>query len=329
VTREQLTSVFVMDPVESEDFDLSTTIVLMLEAQRRGHEVLFVDPFDLKVIGGRPAALLTPLNKNRKPPDAEGGTGMGGRIERGPERKVMLDDEVDLVFQRKDPPVDRDFIVATQLLELCRHTIVLNRPASVIAYNEKLLALHYRDLMPETIVTRHIGELRSFMDALGGEMIVKPLDGKGGEGIFHVSKDERNLSSILEQSTLFSSRWVMAQRYLPAVRRGDKRILLVEGEPIGALLRVPADSEVRANLHIGGRAARTELDDDDRRIIERLAPELRREGLFFVGIDVIGGHLTEVNLTSPTGVQEINRLEGVRLEEQVMQRAETLVHARD
>ena len=143
--------------------------------------------------------------------------------------------------------------------------------------------------------------LKTFMDELGGEMIIKPLDGKGGEGIFHVSKGERNLNSILEQSTQYASRWVMAQRYLPAVRQGDKRILLLEGEVLGAVLRVPSDSEVRANLHIG----------------------------FFVGIDVIGGRLTEVNVTSPTGVQEINQLDGVRLEESVIQRAEALVRARD
>jgi glutathione synthase len=156
-------------------------------------------------------------------------------------------------------------------------------------------------------------------------MIVKPLDGRGGEGIFHVRHDDRNLFSILEQATRFEKRRTMAQRYLPDVRRGDKRILLLDGEPIGALLRVPADGEVRANLHVGGRAVRTQLDDADRRIVERIAPSLRRDGLFFVGIDVIGGRLTEVNVTSPTGVQEVNTLENTRLEARVLDAVEALV----
>jgi glutathione synthase len=153
-------------------------------------------------------------------------------------------------------------------------------------------------------------------------MIVKPLDGKGGEGIFHLRRDDRNLSSILEQSTRFGSRRIMAQRYLPAVREGDKRILLVDGEPIGAVLRVPGATEVRSNLHVGGSPHRAELDPSDRKIIDAIAPALRRDGLFFVGIDVIGGFLTEVNVTSPTGIQEINAIEHRCLEAQVLDAAE-------
>jgi glutathione synthase len=165
------------------------------------------------------------------------------------------------------------------------------------------------------------------MAKLGGEMIVKPLDGKGGEGIFHVRNDDRNLFSILEQATRFETVRTMAQQYLPEVRQGDKRVLLLEGMPLGALLRVPSDNEVRANLHVGGRAARAELDEHDHRIVERLAPLLRREGLFFVGIDVIGGYLTEINVTSPTGMQEVNTLDGVCLEARVMDRVEELVES--
>jgi glutathione synthase len=153
-------------------------------------------------------------------------------------------------------------------------------------------------------------------------MIVKPLDGKGGEGVFHLRQGDRNLFSILEQSTRFGTRRVMAQRYLPDVRRGDKRILLLDGEPIGAVLRVPDEGETRSNLHVGGRPVRASLDDADRRIVETLAPALRRDGLFFVGIDVIGGFLTEVNVTSPTGVQEIDALEGVRLETRILDAVE-------
>ncbi len=316
MAARSLRMAFVMDPVESEDIDASTTFVLMLEAQQRGHEVLYVDPADLCVIEGEPAARATGVRLCRE---------RGQHVARHDTRLVILDRDVDVAFQRVDPPVDADYVVASQILDLCRRTLVLNRPTSVVAYNEKLLALHFRDLMPETTVTRRIVDLHAFMDAMGGEMVVKPLDGKGGEGVFHVAKGERNLSSILEQMTAFESRPVMAQRYLPDIRQGDKRILLLEGEPLGAVLRVPAESEVRANLHVGGRAARADINPADQRIIERLAPRLRRDGLFLVGIDVIGGLLTEVNVTSPTGMQEINALDDTQLQARVIDRVEELL----
>ena len=242
-----------------------------------------------------------------------------------PAKTSAFDAEFDVVFQRKDPPVDEAYVTATQILALLGRALVWNRPAGILGANEKLYALHFADLMPETLVARETREFLDFLDRMDGEMIVKPLGGRGGEGIFHVRRDDRNLYSILEQTTRFGTRLAMAQRYLPAVRRGDKRILLLEGEPLGAVLRVPADSETRANLHVGGRAARTQLADADRRILERIGPVLRQEGLFFVGIDVIGGYLTEVNVTSPTGMQEIDALDGVRLEEQVIGRVESLL----
>jgi len=314
-----LTLAFVMDPVEREPMTASTTIVLMREAQDRGHRVLYVDPADLCVDDGRVRADAVEITLDLSS-DAP--------VRRGASRSYDFEDEIDVAFQRKDPPVDRDYIVATQILDVCRKTLVLNRPSSVIAFNEKLLAVRFADLMPATRVTRHIAELRAFMRAHGGQMIVKPLDGKGGEGIFHVVEDDRNLVSILEQSTLFGKRSVMAQQYLPAVRKGDKRILLLEGEPIGAVLRVPAAHESRANLHVGGTPARAPLDEDDRRILARVGPFARDHGLFFVGIDVIGGRLTEINVTSPTGVQEINALENARLEARVIDRVEAMVAGR-
>jgi glutathione synthase len=315
-STRKLKLAFVMDPVEKEPMAASTTIVLMREAQDRGHEVLYVDPADLCVDDGRVRAEAAPITL-----DLASDT----PVRRGPLRVVDFDLEIDVAFQRKDPPVDRDYIVATQILDVCRKTLVLNRPSSVISFNEKLLAVRFADLMPPTRVTRHIRELREFMQAHGGQMIVKPLDGKGGEGIFHVVEDDRNLTSILEQSTAFGKRSVMAQEYLPGVRQGDKRILLLEGEPIGAVLRVPAAHESRANLHVGGTPARAPLDEADRRILARVGPFVRDHGLFFVGIDVIGGRLTEINVTSPTGVQEINALENARLEAQVIDRVEALV----
>src|SRR5262249_17522020 len=173
-----------------------------------------------------------------------------------------------------------------------------------------------------TLVTRRIPELLEFMEKLGGEMVVKPLDGGGGGGIFHVGSNDRNRNSILEPSTRFGARRVMAPRLLPQVAQGDKRIRRLEGEPLGALLRVPSERELRANLHVGGRAMKASLDAADRRIVETIAPRLRADGLFFVGIDVIGGKLTEVNVTSPTGIQEMGRLDGVAYEQRVLDRIE-------
>ncbi len=318
-SSQALTLAFVMDPIEGEPMDGSTTIVLMREAQDRGHTVLYIDPDDLEVDAGRVRSLAVPITLDLT---------SDSPVQRGAARIYDFDNEIDVAFQRTDPPVDRDFIVATQIMDVCQRTIVLNRPAAVIAYNEKLLATQFADLMPATRVTRRIDELKAFMAAQGGQMIVKPLDGKGGEGIFHLVEDDRNLNSILEQSTAFGTRSIMAQQYLPAIREGDKRILLLEGDPIGAVLRVPGEKETRANLHVGGSAVKSPLDEDDKRIISRVGPFLKDQGLFFVGIDVIGGKLTEINVTSPTGIQEINALENTSVEAVVIDRVEALVAAR-
>ena len=316
MSNPRLTLAFVMDPMESIDIEADTTFVMMLEAQRRGHRLLYVDPSDLGVSDGGVIARVSPVTVQRE---------ARRHAELGPGRSAVLDAEVDVVLQRVDPPVDAEYMVATQILTLCRKARVLNRPESILSANEKLYALNFADLMTDTLVTRGISQLMDFMAKLDGEMIVKPLDGRGGEGVFYLREGDRNIRSILEQSTRFETRRVMAQRYLPAVREGDKRILMLDGEPLGALMRVPAEAETRANLHVGGQPFQTGLDESDRRIIERLAPALRRDGLFFVGIDVIGGFLTEVNVTSPTGVQEVNRLDGVRLEAQILDAIEALV----
>ncbi len=316
MSTRPLTMAFIMDPIERVLVDSDTTFVLMLEAQKRGHEVLYVDQTDISIAGNGATAWATPVVLRRE---------QGNHVDLAEPRRLVFDDSVDVAFQRKDPPVDPAYITATQILALCQRTLVFNRPESILAANEKLYALQFRDLMTDTLVTRSSDEMREFLAAMGGEMIVKPLDGKGGEGIFHVVKGDRNLSSILEQATAFGTRWSMAQRYLPAVRQGDKRILVLEGEAIGAVLRVPADGETRANLHVGGRAAQAQLDDADRKIIARLAPRLRADGFFFVGIDVIGGYLTEVNVTSPTGIQEVNALDGSCLEALILDRVEQRV----
>lgn len=309
-------SLFVMDPLDEVDIEKDTTFVLMLEAQRRGHEVWVCEIDALSIGGGKALARARPATLQRV---------AGDHASVGEERALRLDDDVDLVFQRKDPPVDAAYISATQILALCRRAVVLNRPESVLARNEKLYAQHFPDLMPETVVSRSIPEFHAFMTELGSDIVVKPLDGKGGEGIFRLAPNDPNLGSILEQITVFETRWAMAQRYLPEIREGDKRILLLEGEPIGAVLRVPSDGETRANFHAGGRAAKAQLDERDRAICERLRAPLRDEGLFFVGIDVIGGWLTEINVTSPTGMQEIDVLDGTCLESLVIERAEALI----
>jgi len=310
---------FVMDPPEIMDVDADTTFALALEAQNRGHRLLYLRPEDLGVDEGRVTAVAQPLSLRRE---------RGSHFELGDRRHVFLDDAADAVLQREDPPVDAAYVTATQILSLCRRSLVVNRPAGILAANEKLYALHFADLMADTRVTREIPKLIDFMAKMGGHMIVKPLDGRGGEGIFHVSNQDRNLFSILEQSTRFGTRPVMAQRYLEGVRvSGDKRILLLEGEPLGALARVPADAEIRANLHVGGTAAKASVDADDRRIIDRLRPWLERDGLFFVGIDVIGGKLTEVNVTSPTGIQEMGRFDGIAYEARVIDALEARIGA--
>lgn len=311
-----LSMLFVMDPIGSIDIAKDTTFALMLAAQERGHRLFYAEIGDLSVDGGRAVARVHPIALRRV---------RGDHFTLGEPRTVVLDDAMDAVWQRKDPPVDTDYVTATQILALCRRALVWNRPETVIWANEKLYALQFADLMPATRVTRRIPELVDFLAKMGGEMIVKPLGGKGGEGVFHLRHDDRNLFSILETATGFGTRWVMAQQYLPAVRQGDKRILLLDGEVLGALLRVPAAGETRANLHVGGTPAPALLDDDDRRIIERIRPALQRDGLFFVGIDVIGGRLTEVNVTSPTGIQEIDALERTRLALRVIEVAERRV----
>jgi len=310
---------FIMDPIGDVDIDADTTFALMWEATQRGARTLYVAPEGVGVRPGRgPIASAQYAEVRREP---------GNPASLGAVEEIALDD-VDVVWQRADPPVDETYTRTNQILTLCKRALVLNRPGSVLAANEKLFALNFPDLMPATRVARTIADLEAFRAELGGEMIVKPLDGKGGEGIFHIRKGDPNVRTIFETSTDFETRWVMAQAYVPEVREGDKRILLVDGEPLGAVLRVPADGESRANFHSGGQAAQVGIDADDQRIIDAVAPSLRDEGLFFVGIDVIGGRLTEINVTSPTGIQEMSRLDGVDYAARVLDRVDEILAKR-
>ena len=221
---------------------------------------------------------------------------------------------MDVVLMRQDPPFDMAYITATHLLELIHpKTLVVNDPASVRNAPEKLFVLQFRDLMPETLVTADRDAILAFRRE-HGDIVVKPLFGNGGAGVFLVRAADPNLNALLELFTERSREPLMVQRYVPDVRKGDKRIILVDGEPMGAINRVPAEGEARSNMHVGGRPEPTTMTDREREICARIGPALKAKGLTFVGIDVIGGYLTEINVTSPTGLQEVARFDGVHLE---------------
>jgi glutathione synthase len=221
---------------------------------------------------------------------------------------------------RKDPPFDMKFFYATHLLSLVdsKRCVVINDARGLREATEKLYALNFPEIIPPSIVSGNIKLLKAFMDEQGGEMIVKPLEGAGGRGVLYLNRKDRNVGAILELMTAEGRVPVMAQRYLPEIRQGDKRVLALDGEPIGALLRIPQENENRANLHVGGTSAPAEITARDREICRALREPFRKLGLYFVGLDVIGGFLTEVNVTSPTCVQEIDAFDGVKLEERVV-----------
>lgn len=299
----------VMDPVDKINIDKDTTFVLMLEAQQRGHEVYFMELDDLFLRGGTPYGRYRRVELARATPHYHLG-----------EPKVGALEDFDSVWMRKDPPFDMKFFFATHLLSLIDESkcFLLNNPRGLREANEKLYALRFPEQIPQTLVAGDRERLKAFMAELGGEMIIKPLDGCGGSGVFYLRDQDRNTNSILEAATDNGRRLVMGQRYLPEIRQGDKRIIVLNGEPLGAVLRVPLESETRGNIHVGGQCVKTEVTPRDQEICAALAPLLRADGLYFVGLDVIGNFLTEVNVTSPTGIQEINALNGVRLESRVV-----------
>ena len=317
--REAHKFAFIMDPLERVLVDKDTTFVFMLEAQFRGHEIYFLGLRDLYARGPHVIARARRCELMRKDPHYK-----------------FLDDAAeypletfDAVFMRKDPPADAAYLYATMLLSLAdsHRTFVLNNPAGLREANEKLYALNFPDAIPPTLVTYEIPRLKTFLDEQGGEMIVKPLDGHGGEGVFLVTTKDRNIGAILETVTQYESRLIMAQRYLPEARIGDKRLIVLDGQPLGCMLRVPRDDENRGNIHVGGNCVKAPLTERDREICAMLKPRLERDGLYFVGLDIIGDYLTEVNVTSPTGVQEIDRLDGANLEGKVIDFVESRVAA--
>ena len=301
---------FVMDPLEKVLPDKDTTFAFMLEAIGRGHQAYFVALHDLFAVGNRPFAGARRCAVMRATPHYR-------FLDEGAEYPL---ESFDAVFMRKDPPADAAYLYATMLLSLAdrSRTFVLNEPAGLREANEKLYALNFPGAIPPTLVSQDLGRLKRFMAEQGGQMIVKPLDGHGGESVFLAAAEDRNLNAILEAVTRFESRPIMAQRYLPEIRDGDKRLLVLDGEPLGCTLRVPRDDENRGNIHVGGNCVKAEVTARDREICAMLRPRLKRDGLYFVGLDIIGNYLTEVNVTSPTGIQEIDRLNGETLEAQVI-----------
>jgi len=309
-----------MDPIEKINIDKDTTFVLLLEAEQRNHEVYYMELDDLFIRGGIPYGRSRRVHVARRTPHYRLGEFKTGAL-----------DDFDVVLMRKDPPFDMKFFFSTHLLSLVneRKCFVMNNPRGLREANEKLYALRFPEQIPQTLVTSDMRRLKEFMVELGGEMIIKPLDGAGGSGVFYLNQQDRNTNSILEAATNNGQKLVMGQRYLPEIRQGDKRIIVLNGEPLGAVLRVPLEEETRGNIHVGGQCVRAEVTRRDQEICAALAPLLREDGLYFVGLDVIGNYLTEVNVTSPTGIQEINSLNAVRLEAQVIDFIEQKVQNRN
>ena len=308
---------FVMDPLSQVLVDKDTTFAFMLEAVARKHEVYFAGLKDLVARGHQPYVFARRCTVARATPHYE-------FLDEGSDYQL---EHFHAVFMRKDPPVDAPFAYAAMLLALAdtRRTFVMNRPNALLTANEKLYQLNFPEVIPPTLVTYDVARLRKFMAEQGGQMIVKPLGGHGGEGVFLVSVGDRNLGAILETVTRFETQPIMAQRYLPEVRNGDKRLIVLNGEPIGGTLRVPRDDEHRGNIHVGGNTVKAPVTARDREICRVLRPRLEHDGLYFVGLDIIGDYVTEVNVTSPTGVQEIDRLDGVNLEARVIDFVESRV----
>lgn len=301
-----------MDHVSTIDIDGDSTFVLALEAQKRGHTVLHYTPPDLVFRDRRVSARVQPMLVRRE---------KGNHFTLGAPEVVDLA-AVDVVLLRQDPPFDMAYITTTHLLEHVHpRTLVVNDPVSVRNAPEKLFVTQFDGLMPPTLITSDIRALRDFR-VEHQDIILKPLYGNGGAGVFRVRPDDENFTALLEMFTQRSREPLIAQRYVPEVRKGDKRIILIDGEPVGAIDRVPSEGEARSNMHVGGRAVKAALTARDREICERIGPELARRGLLFVGIDVIGNWLTEINVTSPTGLQQINRFDDVCLEARIWDRIE-------
>jgi len=294
---------FQMDPIDGVDINADSSFRLAEEAQKRGHSLFYYTPDKLAYQEGRVTARGWPLQVRRE---------VGNHFTLGEFEQVNLADW-DVVWLRQDPPFDMGYITTTHLLDMVHpDTLVVNDPTWVRNYPEKLLVLQFPDLTPPTTIARDLETLKDFKKK-HRDIILKPLYGNGGAGVFRLGPDDRNMNSLHELFTSINNEPLIAQKFLPDVSAGDKRIILVDGEPVGAINRVPAKGETRSNMHVGGRAEKVGLSDRDMEICAAIGPLLREKGQVFVGIDVIGEYLTEINLTSPTGIQELERFDGTNV----------------
>lgn len=296
-----------MDPIGPIDIGADSTFRIALEAQARGHELFYYTPDRLSFQNGRVMARGWPLVVRPV---------KGDHFNLGEEVEVDLADW-DVVWLRQDPPFDMGYITNTHLLDMIHpETLVVNDPFWVRNYPEKLLVLQFPDLIPPTTIARDLVTIQAFKE-LHKDIILKPLYGNGGAGVFRLGPDDRNLGSLHELFSAINREPLIAQKFLPDVSNGDKRIIIIDGEPVGAINRVPKAGETRSNMHVGGRPEKIGLSARDREICDAIGPLLREKGQIFVGIDVIGDFLTEINLTSPTGIQELDRFDGTNVAEKI------------
>jgi len=292
-----------MDPIGPININADSTFRIAEEAQSRGHSLFYYTPDTLAYQEGKVTARGWPLTVQRVE---------GNHFTLGEEQEVDLS-TFDVVWLRQDPPFDMGYITTTHILDMIHpKTLVVNDPFWVRNYPEKLLVLNFPDLTPPTMIARDLETLKSFR-AKHGDVILKPLYGNGGAGVFKLSKGDGNLASLHELFSGINREPLIMQKFLPDVAKGDKRVILVDGEPVGAINRVPAKGETRSNMHVGGRPEKVALTDRDREICAAIGPLLREKGQVFVGIDVIGNWLTEINVTSPTGIQELERFDGTNI----------------
>ena len=298
---------FQMDPIELVDINADSTFRLAEEAQVRGHDIYMYTPNDLTFNRGKIGAKVRSISLKRK---------IGEHVNFGTEEMLALS-EFDVIWLRQDPPFDMGYITNTHLLDLvAQETLIVNNPFWVRNLPEKLLVLEFPDLIPDTLISRDLDEIKKFKSEFN-DIIIKPLYGNGGAGVFRLRENDKNLTSLHELFSNISSEPLIAQAFLPDVENGDKRIILVDGEPVGAINRVPKVGEVRSNMHVGGIAEAAKLSQRDREICSIIGPTLKNKGQVFVGIDVIGEYLTEINVTSPTGIQELERFDKVNIAEMI------------
>ena len=304
-----------MDPIEDVDINADSTFRLAEEAQNRGHDLYVYTPNDLTFNRGKIIAKVRSISLKRK---------IGDHVNFGTVELLALS-EFDVIWLRQDPPFDMGYITNTHLLDLIgQKTLIVNNPFWVRNLPEKLLVLEFPDLIPETVISRDLEEIKRFKNEFK-DIIIKPLYGNGGAGIFRLREDDKNLTSLHELFSNMSSEPLIAQAFLPDVKKGDKRIILVDGEPVGAINRVPKAGETRSNMHVGGKAEPAKLSQRDREICRSIGPILKNRGQVFVGIDVIGDYLTEINVTSPTGIQELERFDKVNIAEMIWHAVEKKV----